>query len=531
MYATDPTMERHLDRLERRNFWLWVLSSLLLLSLAGTVVSLYLPQLWGGAEELFPLTRWPIVTGLGGLTLVFCLYVFFKQVELQRLRRELFEARTQEDSLRARVFELSALFDAAGQVHREEMLESMLETITKRVLTCLEADRASILLLDPAAQELRCRAVTGTEAQFVRDCRIPIGEGVAGWVAQNNEPLVLNDDEMVRRFASEVKPGRRITTAMCLPLAARGKVIGVLNVSRIERNQPFSATDARLVSTFADHVACAIRRIEDYSDLGRQISALTQASWESSRRNRVKEIFLEASNEEIRGPLTCILAYAEFLAREDSALDPEKRTTFARILHDQAGRLEDVVTQSSLLLRLDGREARLERMGASLNDVVGDSLTALEEVAITRGVTLVRRLEPGMPRVEMDPTLLGQGIRALLVKAIQLSENGSTLRVTTIRDGDFLRAEVTGTRITLEPQDLVRAFELSESEEDAANPKVQGLALGLHLLKRVVELHGGRVWAESAPRRASSFYFAVPIAATSIAKPEPEDSETATLPA
>jgi signal transduction histidine kinase len=502
-----------LESLERRNFWLWGMSAVLLLSLAGTVVCLYMPQVWGGIRVAPPApeTRGALAIGLTGLTLLFSLYAFLRQIQLKRLRNELIEAQIQEGSLRARLLELSSLFDTAGQVQKVEDLEPLLDTIARRVLTCLEADRSTLLLLDPATGELRTGADSGADGTSGPAATVKLGEGLAGWVAANNEPLVLNSDDLVRRFASEVKPGCRITAALCVPLCAKGEVLGVLIVSRIGRDRPFTAGDARLVTLFSEHVAHAVRRVQDDARLQARMAQLAEATADLARRNRVKEFFLEAANEELRGPLSCILAYADFLSHEDAALDPQRRDTFARILRDQAARLEEIVVGSTLLLRLDARRVELERTPSSLNAVMSKSLDAVRDAATVRGVTLLSRLDPELPPVPLDADPLVQGARALLSKAIQLSHPGSTVRVVTRCAGGYAQVEVAGTQVAIAPQDLPKVFDLSAIEDDAAAPAVQSLGLGLHLLKQVVELHGGRVWAETRRDQGSTFHFALPM--------------------
>ena len=373
-----------------------------------------------------------------------------------------------------------------------------------------------------------CRTASGSESNVVRECRVALGAGISGWVAQNNEPLILNDDDTLRRFAAETRPGRELKTAMSIPLSSRGHALGVLNVSRMGGERPFTAADARLLTTFAQHVAAAIQRIEDMVVIDRERQALDRESRQASARNRAKEVFLEAANEDLRGPLTCILAYGEFLSREDCDLDNDKRSSFGRILSDQARRLADVVAQSAMLLRLDAKEATLDLAPASLNDVVAATVNDARAAAEAGGVSLVARIEPGLPPLSLDSPRLRQGVKALLGKAIQLSENGSTLRVATRRQNQHVCVEIEGSSMNIAPHDLVRAIELGEDGPSTPNRSLLGLELGLHLLKRVVELHGGRIWTECTPARQTVFAFELPMPAPeTVTAPSPEGAERA----
>ena len=522
MDRADDGYDTQLGQIERSTAWVWALSAILMLGLAVTLLVLY----WTGTRDLpvlrvfAPASQVPVGAGICGLTALFCLYSYLRQRDNQHLTRQLFEARMHEDALRSRIFELTSLFDMAGDAHLQEDLDPLLETVTRRLLSCLEADRTSILLLDPESQELRCRAASGSDSGIVRDCRITVGEGISGWVAQNNEPLILNDEDTLRRFATETRPGRDLRTAMSIPLSSRGHALGVLNVSRMGGDRPFTPADARLLTTFAEHIAAAIHRIDDLIVMERERRGIDRENRDALARSRAKEVFLEAANEDLRGPLTCILAYGEFLSREDCDLDNEKRTSFGRILNEQARRLADVVAQSAMLLRLDAKEATLDLAPASLNDVVSATINDTRPAAEAGGVSLVARIEPEMPPISLDSPRLRQGVKALLGKAIQLSESGSTLRVATERRDGHARVEIEGSRMNIAPQDLVRALELGDEGASIPNRSLLGLELGLHLLKRVVELHGGRVWTECTPSRQTIFAFEVPLS--------PQDVATAT---
>jgi signal transduction histidine kinase len=514
MDRVESHLETQLGNIERRMTWMWALSAILMVALACTLLVFYMMgtrELTGMFGILAPQSQVPLGAGLCGLTAVFCLFTYSRQRANHRLTRQLFEARLHEDSLRARMFELTSLFDMAGDAHLQEDVDPLLATVSRRLLTCLEADRTSVLLVDPATRELAFRASAGEGGGASREVRVPVGEGIAGWVAQNNEPLILNDEETLRRFATETRPGSEIKTAMCIPLSTRGHAIGVINVSRTSDERPFTAGDSRLLTTFAEHIAAAIQRIEDLAAIDRVRRALDRDTREISARNRAKEVFLEAANEDLRGPLTCILAYGEFLSREDCDLDGDKRASFGRILNEQARRLADVVAQSAMLLRLDGREAKLDLAPASLNDVVSATVTDTRPAAEAAGVQLVSRIEPGLPPISLDSPRLRQGVKALLGKAIQLSQANSILRVATGQRDSHLTVQIDGSRMSVQPKDLARAIDLGEDGPTSPNRNLLGLELGLHLLKRVVELHGGRIWTECSPDGHTVFAFEVPL--------------------
>lgn len=531
MAQFDGAFQDELEDLDRRNWSLWFLNGMLLLVMAAVITSLYLPRIWGVIVPDIPApeTRGMLVTGLCGLVTIFMLYMLLKQRQMQTLRNDLIRARVKEEILRSRLSEITALFDMSTSVNMQLSVDSILDIITRRVLNCLEADQSSILLLDSETQYLECRSVHGVDSDFVKDARIKLGESIAGYVAQHGEPMVLNDDDIKRRFASSKKTGRNITSALCIPLMIKGRAIGVLNINRIDRDRSFTAGDARVLAVFGEHAAVAIQRVEEFRALDTRAALLEDANRRLAEVNRMKEIFLYTVSHELKTPLTCIIAYAEFLRQDENSIEPEQRRTFSRILYDQAQRLLELVNDIMDLSRLEGGAARLNLTPTSLNSIVDTSVQALETLAVRKGIRLAQELAGDIPVIPVDASKLRQVIVNLLNNAIKFTESGGTITIATRTWDGSVVVEVSDSGIGIPARDLTRIFDLFARSDVAVNRHYEGLGLGLHLVKRLVELHGGRVWVESTPGKGSRFSFSLPMAqalpAPSAASIAAEDSE------
>src|ERR1051326_4476600 len=133
---------------------------------------------------------------------------------------------------------------------------------------------------------------------------------------------------------------------------------------------------------------------------------------EANRRlvdvSRMKEIFLYTVSHELKTPLTCIIAYAEFLRQDENSIEPEQRKTFSRILYDQAHRLLELVNDIMDLSRLEGGAVKLNLTPSNLNDIVDSSVQTLETLAVRKGIRLTQELATDMPMLTVDASKLRQ---------------------------------------------------------------------------------------------------------------------------
>ncbi|MEW6553838.1 MAG: SpoIIE family protein phosphatase [Actinomycetota bacterium] len=160
-------------------------------------------------------------------------------------------------------------------------LTTRLDRVVEQAIELLEADRGSIMLVDDESRELVVRASRGLDSAL--DFRVPMGEGIAGWVASRGEPLVLQDVVSDRRF---VGTDPSIKSALAVPLRADGRVIGVLNISNTARKRRFNHSDLDHLSSFADMAAVAIENARLYQALRKDQEHLEKELLMASRIQR-----------------------------------------------------------------------------------------------------------------------------------------------------------------------------------------------------------------------------------------------------
>jgi len=142
-------------------------------------------------------------------------------------------------------------------------VEARLDRVLELAMELLGAERGSIMLLEEESEELVVRASRGLES---REFRVPLGEGISGWVAAHGEPLILQDVVADSRFRGS---DPTVKSALAVPLRVEGKVIGVLNVSTSRKRRRFGEEDLEHLLSFAEMAAVSIENARLYQALKR----------------------------------------------------------------------------------------------------------------------------------------------------------------------------------------------------------------------------------------------------------------------
>ena len=138
----------------------------------------------------------------------------------------------------------------------EEVIKTMVDTIRDMV----NAEQWSLLLVDEYSNQLYFKIIVGKNADTIKDERLNIGEGIAGWVAKEGEYLIIPDVSTDNRFSSKMDDmsGNKTNSIVCIPLKSKNKILGVIEFINIVDNESFIHNDFALLTTITDYAAIAI---------------------------------------------------------------------------------------------------------------------------------------------------------------------------------------------------------------------------------------------------------------------------------
>jgi len=500
--------------LDRRAWSLWILAFAVILSLTAAIPTLYLPmvQLIGAEDEgnVWVQNGYTVAIGLAGLVIIFCLVTILKQRELMRMREALdVDERVLQDS-RTRLSEISALFQLSSTLNLQLQLSAILEIIVRRVLATLKAQQASIMIYNPETGLLETRASYGLESEFARNAKTRVGQGIAGWVAQQQQPVMLGAKAPNEDFGRHYKSNRNITSALSLPLRVGDRCVGVLNVNRINHPEPFREHHRDMLHLFAEHVGAVIDRAEVMDRLSAHAQALESSNLQLAEMNRMKDVFLSTASHELKTPLTSVIAYSELLDEHGRTLSIEQRGEFLGRLQSEAKRLLALIDDILDLSRLETGKLSLRRETLPVNAVVRAAVETARPLAIKHGVSLEERLDESLTDIEIDEVKTRQVLVNLLVNAIKFSPERETVTIATRADSGFVVVEIIDRGPGIAPDETAHIFELFGQGLREGDGQTSGLGIGLHLVKRITELHGGHVGVNSVLGQGSTFWVRLP---------------------
>jgi signal transduction histidine kinase len=290
---------------------------------------------------------------------------------------------------------------------------------------------------------------------------------------------------------------------------SEGECIGVLNVNRINHPEVFNDQRKEILRMFAEHIAAVIQRADEVESLSRRARDLEIANDKLREMNKVKEVFLSTASHELKTPLTSVIGYAEILNDHDDRLKPEQRQEFTRRLRTEAKQLLGLIEDILDLTRLETGKIELKPSRVDLAELVRTAMETTRPMADKNEVRLVEEFEV-VGAIEVDEVKIRQALVNLIVNAIKFSPQGSEVSIRLRDDGDEVLVQIKDQGPGIAAHESTQIFSLFGQGLKAGTKAPSGLGIGLHLVKRIIEMHGGETGVNSGSPKGSIFWVRLP---------------------
>ena len=264
----------------------------------------------------------------------------------------------------------------------------------------------------------------------------------------------------------------------------------------------FRSIRLSLLEAFAAQSAVAIHNAELFHELELRSAALELQS-------KHKTSFLANMSHELRTPLNAIIGFSEVLLDHGVAeIAEDKRSIYLEYIQRSGRNLLGLINDILDLSKVEAGHMQLQLGQVRLGELVDGCVALIAGGAEKKHIRVETRCEPPEVKVEADPARLQQIVCNLLSNAVKFTEEGGLVRVIAQPGGHgevVVTVSDTGVGVRVEDQGLI--FEPFRQAEHGTHRKEQGTGLGLALARQLVELHGGKLWVESAQDQGSSFSF------------------------
>jgi GAF domain-containing protein/anti-sigma regulatory factor (Ser/Thr protein kinase) len=424
-------------------------------------------------------------------------------IENTRLLNEL---RSRTADLVRSVEELRALGDVSQAVNSTLDLATVLSTIVSRAVQLSGTQAGAIYEFDERQTELQLRSTYGMSEELItalREQHIGLGEPIFERAVSRREPVQIED-----LAANPPTPAQHIIARagfralLVVPLFARDRVIGALVVRR-KAPGTFPENIVDLLKTFAAQSVLAIQNARLFTEIDEKSRQLEIASQHKSQ-------FLANMSHELRTPLNAILGYTELILDNIYGETSDKMREVLDRLHANGKHLLGLINDVLDLSKIEAGQLTLDLADYSLKDVVHTVVTAVESLAAGKKLSLTTVVALNLPAGHGDERRLVQVLLNLVGNAIKFTDKGEVAIEATTSDGSFTVA-VRDTGPGISPSDQGKIFEEFQQAENAATKRKGGTGLGLSIAKRIIGMHGGRIWVQSDVGKGSTFAFTIPV--------------------
>jgi signal transduction histidine kinase len=405
-------------------------------------------------------------------------------------------------SFSERSFRMERILEISRMMSESLELEATLQSIIKAASDLTSCEIASILEMDRNRGQLHFLSVPPIHHQKLSSAKIPVYESVAGWVIENEQPVVIPDVEMEPRHfkGTDQITGFTTRSLMAVPIIFGGEKFGVLEVINKQGEAHYTEDDLTILEMLSSFAAIAIQN-------SRLTDQINKSQEQNLQLDDMKDDFIAIASHELRTPLGLILGHATFLRETvEGEITPQ-----LDVIVRNAIRLKDIIDNFSNIDNAQRGMASLRANVTSIKKVIDEMMDAFSREAKEKQISLRADIGKGDLLVEGDNSKISIALTNVVRNALDFTKAGGHIVIKGEEIPGYVKLSVIDDGVGISSKDLPHIFERFYQAENHLTRKHAGMGLGLSIAKVMIELHGGQISAESVEGKGSKFTLLLPV--------------------
>lgn len=428
---------------------------------------------------------------------------FRPKILMARVRAHL-RTKAMYDGLEALKRDTEIILDVTESTGSSLHITDVLQAVTEKVAEYLNLDRCSIILVDEIKENglvLASSDVPGVGGLCIDLEKYP----EITQVIETGETLIIDNADNDPLMAGVMEATQyNFRSLMVVPIVFKEEIIGTLLLRTKKRDGGFSEREVELCKVIAHSAASAIRNASLFEKLEEKNMEIENANKRLMELDRLKSSFLAMAAHELRTPMSLISGYLEMVLDGIAGPLNPKQADLIKISHENSVGLARIVEEMLDISVIESGKVSLELERWDIGELIGRVHILIEGDAAKKGIKVNTSVEN--VSAVIDGKRVKQVLINLLTNAIKFTPAGGEITVGVEDDGDELTVSVSDTGRGIPEEDIDRVFD----EFYRGSSRESGAGLGLPICRRIVEMHGGRIWVDSRVGAGTTFYFTLP---------------------
>ena len=421
---------------------------------------------------------------------------------VQGIMLDITEQKQAEEKLNRHIAELEAVHGISESLIQKTDLQKLIQDTGEQLRRLLKADNLLIAIHDPNTNLIHFPYDFDSGIPR-RDIPIRFGEGMTTRVMEGRKPVIIESDWIKRSAAMNAINTNSLPakSSVAVPIMTNERVIGIISLESIEREYAFNENDAQLLMTIASNLAVAVEKTRLQDSIKHELEIQEKLVRELEQKNEELERFTYTASHDLKSPLITIRGFLGYLEQDARQGNFDRLGADVQRISEAADKMQRLLSELLELSRI-GKAAN-EKQDVPFEEIVAEALRRVEGQLNKKQVEV--RIGSGFPIVRVDRERIVELIQNLVDNAVKFTGSQPQPIIEIGCELEDVRPifHVRDNGIGIKKEFQKRIFGLF----DKLDPATEGTGVGLALVKRIVEVHGGSIWVDSEEGKGATFYF------------------------